>query len=109
MRNDYNEKIIPAKADMSCALCGETIKRNDKMLYAHGVDAGHPFGYCICLTCKALRDEFPEVCYDFDGYLSDYDVAEYMSYYKCKTAEELLTKLREERDNAGKQKTDNLG
>ena len=92
-----------------CDLCKDKIPIHTQAYFYKGQMDGEFYSYYLCPTCKTITDEFPEVCYDFDGYLSDYDVAEYMSYYKCKTAEGLLAKLREERDNAGKQKTDNLG
>lgn len=93
-----------------CGLCHEKIPLHTKAYFYKGQMDGEFYRYYLCPTCKTLTDEFPEVCYDLDGYLSDYDVAEYKSYYKCGTVAELLKKLREQKENAKKaEETDNLG
>lgn len=92
-----------------CDLCKDKIPIHTQAYFYSGQADGEFYSYYLCPTCKTLTDEFPETCIDFDGYINEFWLAEFMSDYKCENAKELLVKLREERDNAEKQKTDNLG
>lgn len=112
MSDFFNMRFVKrTRIQHKCELCDSHIRTHSEAFFFSGRAEGSFFKYYLCPTCKTLTDEFPEVCYDWDGCISNYDLNEHMLYRNCETVEELLAKLREERDNAEKQKqkTDNLG
>lgn len=55
MMEFYNEKLVAAKKEHQCHICGGQIKPREKYYRENGVYEGYFFDRCTCISCHMAR------------------------------------------------------
>lgn len=103
----FSSRIVKTRKRHQCACCCRMIPKGFRAVFHQGKCDGEFYSYYLCNTCETLTDKYPEYVIDeWEGWISNDVLQEYLGYLNLKRPLQLLNKLEEE---SGREKADIAG